>query len=338
MSEGSHAPETETVLPSLVLEWVSPENLGIDSDSGTVPPLLYASLSTIGRAALRATEVRLVLTGDFVASVRERIPEGPFRDAYDTTRGDGIVAGKTMDREDGTIDVVLPAWMFVALDDSDDEADRAPLVLRTVAHEAQHVAMDQAGEAEGAGYSDEKRWARRNFLAMADQVVGEYRAEVALKRDVRTAASWNPVDILGRLRADLRRIALVDYQEHLDVRRLCQDASEQAHIAWKQLAYVAAAQRDDQGAFDDLSGDVVGDSLWQRMAASHWSRFTEVLAAVPPGSQRVDRATLEPRIGELATELQTWLVDFGFSWTDEDDAGNSTFRIVGWDLLEPTSI
>ena len=54
---------------------------------------------------------------------------------------------------------------------------------------------------------------------------------------------------------------------------------------------------------------------------NHWERLVEILGAIPPGSKPVDRSALEESIAKLATELQGWLVNFGFEWSD--DAGNS---------------
>jgi hypothetical protein len=330
--------EAGPALAGLVLDYLDPTAIGVDAEAGTMPPLVYECLKILGAASLRPSETRLVLSGDFVASVRDRLPDGPNRDNYDTARGDGIVAGKTMTLDDGRIDVVMPAGVFVPVeDDTDADEERILIVIRTISHEAQHVAMGQGGESDATDYAGEAGWARRNFLVVADQVIGEYRAEAAVARALRSALTWEPVDILRRVRNDLRRIALVDYQQHLDAGRLSQEAGQEAHTAWKLLAYVVAAHRKDDGTFDDVPSDVLSDPLWDRMAGRHWSRFVEILGSVPPGSERIGRADLAATIDELATALQAWFVDFGFEW-DDHEAGNTSFFIVGWDLLEPTSM
>lgn len=335
MTDKAVPAEAVPELAGLVLEHLDPALLGVNPEAGTVSPLIYECLKILGAASLRPAETQLVIAGDFVASVRDRLPVGPYRDHYDTTRGDGFVGGKTLTLPDGHIDVVMPAGIFVPVEDDDEAArERILIAIRTVSHEAQHVAMGQAGEAEVTEFENEPGWARRNFLVAADQVIGEYRAEAAIDLALRSALAWEPVDILRRVRNDLRRVALVDYQEHLDVRRLSQEAGQQAHTAWKLLAYVAASLRNDDGTFEDLPGDVLGNPRWDEMAGAHWARYIEILGKVPPGSVRIGRAELELYIADLATLLQEWLVDFGFEWTDNEEG--SSFLIVGWDLLTPT--
>lgn len=106
-----------------------------------------------------------------------------------------------------------------------------------------HVAMDQAGKDEIDLASTP--WVRADFLNVAHQVVSECRAE-GVPADLR--ASEDSVDLLesfAALRADLTRIATVEYQQHRDVGKLAYDVVQRSHHVWKVLAYAAAARRVD---------------------------------------------------------------------------------------------
>jgi hypothetical protein len=326
----SSAPETQLV--SLSLDYLDPAAVSVEPSAGLVSPLIAHCLAVIAAAVPHPGDTRLVISGDFVSSVKDRLAPGPYRDSYSTDRNDGSVGGKTLRLADGTIDIVMPSVVFEAADDEETNGFRAVLAIRTVTHEAQHVAMYQAEEAETDTY-DEQPWARQNFLHAADQVIDEYRAETAIEPNLRGALGvWNPVDILERLRSDLSQIALVDYQAHLDVGRLSYDVGQQTHTAWKLLGYVAASMRHEDGAFDALAPEVETARTWQDMASVHWPLFLDVLSTVPPGSERIGRETLQPAVHALATLFQDWLRDLGFDW--RDTATGCEFRIVRWDLLE----
>lgn len=90
--------------------------------------------------------------------------------------------------------VIFPAWLFVdsawaRATLSEEEAEqitaaadsRVRQTRRTGLHEAQHVAMDQAGE-DDQDFGD-MPWARQNILTVAHQVIAEYRAELGIPGD-----------------------------------------------------------------------------------------------------------------------------------------------------------
>lgn len=318
--------------------------LGMDADAPEPNDLMNFCRAVLGTLALDADAVVFVVAGDFAESVKRRLPEGEYKDAFDLERGAGTVAAKTM-RVDDEIHVVFPAWMFVDLEAArklltpeqvveleDTTADRVRLTRRTAIHEAQHVAMEQSGESvvdlAGRGF------ARKNFLNVAAQVIDEYRAELAVPEDLRGNHETKfPVDSLDHLRRELTRITTIEYQQHLDVGRLAYDVGQQSNHAWKALAYLAAARR---AAGIEL-GDPFDDSVtkaeaWTRMVAPFWDRFETLLAEIPSGSVRVDRTERQRWIEDLADLLDEWLQGYGFRWLDA--AGdNSQFLIQSWDLF-----
>ncbi len=323
MANGSGDPGTTTI--AVTLEYVDVTLLGIDPDAGEFPPLLRDCVGVLAACGVVPDKTRLVITGDFVRSVQDRgEPDSVYHQNYDTRRNTGMVGGKTIPRPDSTVDVLLHAAMFVPADD-----DGAEVAIRTLVHEAQHVVIYQNGEA-GDDF-ESAPWARRNFLTSADQVIEEYRAESVASR-VAGPSGWNTDGLVALVRTwlkDLRRIAVKEYQFHLDAGKLAYDILQETHTVWKLLAYVVA----EQVATDQtLPTSVVEDDLWALSVAPHWAEFTAMLKAVPGGDQRAPRTELDELASNLADVMQRWLLTLGFEFTDMPEG--SAFFITDWSLLE----
>ncbi|MDZ5146297.1 hypothetical protein [Microbacterium testaceum] len=319
------------------------EALGMDSVNPSPTELMDFCRAALGALAVRVEEVTLVIAGDFIKSVKSRLPAGAYRDAFDVDRGAGTVGAKTM-RVGGEIHVIFPAWLF--LDStwaratlSPEEAERitstaesrAGQVRRTVVHEAQHVAMDQAGE-DNQDFGNVP-WVRQNFLVVAHQVIAEYRAELGVPNNLRESYEADfPVESLDHLREDLRRITTVEYQSHLNVERLAYDVVQQSHHAWKMLAYVAAARRiAGVGIGEPFPTEMTRTEAWTLMAEPHWGAFEELLSRIPSGGVRVAAADLSAWTAELADLLVAWLQTYGFVWRDV--GADSEFLIESWELF-----
>ena len=312
----------------LAVDFCDAEALGVraGADGATLTDSLLFCLGVTSALALRDSEVVLVITGDFVESVKARLPEGPYRDSYDRTRGAGTVGGKTLVVSD-EVHVLLDAWMFYdAL--RDHAEDRGRLARRTASHEACHVAMEQSGEDEVV--LDELTWDRQNFVSVAHQVISEYRAELGVPVDLREdyEISLAP-DSLAVLRDDLRRIAAVEYQQHRDVDKLAYDVTQQSHHLWKVLAYLAASRR--------VFGVPLGEPVpyhpadaenWELMVEAHWTTFEKLLSGIPEGGVRIEEGELDEKRTVLADLLFEWLRTFGFAWTTDQ------FLIESWHLVD----
>lgn len=325
---------------SIVWENVDTSALGMGTDNPQPTYLMNVCRAVLASHALQPDEVVFVITGDFVESVKARLPEGSYRDAYDENRGAGIVGGKTM-RVGDEIHVVFHAWLFLDADATEsagwdaevvsqlrESADaRARQLRRIVVHEAQHVAIEQAGEAEVN--LDGLSWQRQNLLSVSHQIIEEYRAELAVPVDLREQHEVEfPVEGLAALREDLRRIATVEYQKHLDVDRLAHEVTQQSLHAWKSLAYVAAARRVYEiPVGGQVPARVSGTEEWRLMADPHWVRFEEMLSRVPAGVVRIPPGELTGVTDELADLLVDWLRTLGFLWSE------TQFLIESWDLL-----
>lgn len=325
--EGAEPPKVDG---PIAVEYVPLELLGMNPDEPVATELMTLCAGIVRAFAPTPDGVRLVITGDFVSSVRARSVTEHQQQNYDVARNAGEVGGKTMSLPNGTIDVLLPAYLF--LPDMDEEilASRRVIATRTVTHEAFHVAMNQADKTV-TDYTSEP-FVRGNLLYIADAVMEEYRAEVSLADNLRTApeGAWEPLEIVTHLRDALRRIACVEYQAHLDVGRLCTDIGVECLHAWQLLAYIAAAQTQSDGRVAALPGTVTSDPLWAWMVEPHWPAFTYILSRIPPALVRTSRDDLEPLVAELADELHEWLETLGFQWRQV--GVNSEFLVVHWGI------
>ena len=332
MTEAREESELPKVEGTIGIEHVPLDLLGMNPDQPVAPELMSWCVAVIRAFAPNPDGVRLVVTGDFVTSVRSRSVTEHQQQNYNVARNAGEVGAKTMTLADDTIDVIVPAWWFLPDPDAEIVAGRTALAKRTTAHEAFHVAMNQAGETE-TDYSSEG-FVRHTLLSVADAVMEEYRAEVSLAEDLRVTpeARWDPLDIVTHLRDALKRIAAVEYQEHLDVERLIADVGVECLHAWQLFAYIAAGQTESDGTVSELGDEVTTNALWAWMVEPHWARFTEILAKFPPGLIRTPRADLEPHVHQLADELHRWLETLGFRWRQVGP--DSEVRIVHWTFVD----
>lgn len=343
-SEEAPADALPSVLAAeLVIEDADLVMLGMDPDRPVATPLMDFCRAALDLLALRPDKVKLVIAGDFVESVKARLPDGPYRDAFDLARGAGAVGAKTL-AVDGEVHVVFPAFLFLDSDAvrehlSPEDAEqivasqeaRANMARRTATHEAQHVAMEQARE-DTPDFSA-AGWARQNFLNVAHQVIAEYRAELGVPTELREEYETAfPLDSLDHLRAELRGIVTV-YQQHGDVDRLSYEVVQEAHHMWKALAYVAAARRvagSEIGA--PFADEVIESELWEIMAKDQWEGFERLLSGISSGGVRVDANDLKRQTDRLADALDAWLTDFGFVWEDLAD-GRSKFWMEPADFI-----
>ncbi len=312
---------------TISFEYADLELLGVDAEAGTVGPAISECAGLLSACGVDVSAARLVITGDFVRSVRDRgEPGSTYHENYDTARNTGVVGGKTIKRPDSTIDILLHAAFFES--DGKELGQDLEIGYRTLIHEAQHVVIYQNGE-DASDFEGEP-WARRNFLVCADQVMEEYRAEVVACRVV-SRGGWNTSDLRETVRAwfeILQRVAVLEYQDHLDVGKLAYDVLQETHTLWKLLAYVAAELH---VTGETLSRDITDDELWALTIAPHWADFIALLNTVPDGQQRTTRVELQSATENLADLMARWLPTLGFSCRDASEG--SEFLITSWDLL-----
>lgn len=300
-------------LRTVTLEAVAPDAIAVDVEAGSLPELLHWCLDTLARSVPAPEKVSLVVTGDFVGSVRSRLPRGARAENYGVERGTGIVAGKTMDRGDGTIDVILPAFFFSADAGDEQRSASARIASRTLVHEAAHVAMLQ--NEQTFTYSGEPG-RDGDLQTLAYEILDEYRAEVTVPLAMRDGEL--PLDFLeglDTLAEGLGR-ATAAYQQHHVVPQLLFEVVDAASVAWKQMACMAALERLDSEQSSVTDG-VRTDPRWERMASARWPAFQQVLLRARPGNERMAADEIALIVTDLAATLLSWLEDLGFVWSED---------------------
>lgn len=334
------AEEAELRLAACRFEFVDAKALGVDPATWDPTEAINFARAVLGTLALRPDEVLLVVSGDLVRSVRDRLPAGTERDSFNDDRGAGLLGGKTMYVR-GEVHVILPAMFFLSkeaarlvLPDHTDEEfaaatqNRVQMGRRLAVHETQHAVMHQAGEGT-LDLSDEPR-ARGTFLAIANDVVDEYRAELGVGADLRQDYEMS-VDAatLSAFRAGLTRV-VYSYQEHLNVERLMYEVLTETSHMWKALANVAAARR-----VTEISHELsLNAQDWDALAGHSWDDFEEVLSKIPSAHERATRDELYTFASDLADVLDRWLRHLGFRWRDTQQGRNAEFRITSRHILD----
>lgn len=251
--------------------------------------------------------VDLVVSGDFVQSIRDRMDDPMEATAYTTQRGAGTVAAKTMpNKSDGRVAIVMPAG-FMLLDDE----GAVDLRRRTLVHEFAHVAIYQAGEASNgcrqrlAGGTV----AQADLVALAGIAVEEFRAELSVYEAGWQAEDQNIEDDVASAQDAFRSAAEMvrasDYGGALGT------AFNALNILCQRLAYVAASlvHRCGREGLDEILGD------------SPSQVFLRALIQAPSGSKRTQRDHLDGVINAVAGSVRELLLEVGFDYRDTADQG-----------------
>lgn len=324
--------ETMRPGPQLLIERASDDvRIALEKSDTNALELVSWCLERLAKDSSEPDQVRLVLSGDFVASVRDRFEDTPGASQYTIMRGSGIVGGKTIACRDGHIDVLLHAGFFMALDEGADSMDTIQLIRRTVAHEAQHVVMHQRESSFQEPPIRSLKAANLESAALA--IIEEYRAELGVELELREGdARWDPLQILDDLSAGLG-IAVAEYQFHLEVERLIFDVGASALVAWKSLAYQVAEERIMLGEHRS-NVRATQDKRWAKLIGPHWDEFIDLLGSLGAGTAKTAPAELTSAASALAQLLDEWLLTLGFRWTDTPN-GSSHFAIEQWYFEEP---
>jgi hypothetical protein len=302
--------------PDATLEWLA------GAEAGHARGVIAELVSILKAQAVDPAAVTLVLAGNFSEAVQRRLGAGA--PAYNTERLGGMAAAKTMPREDGGIDIVVPAPLVLGQDDQDEDAreGRAELLLRLAEHEAQHVGMRQRDEAlHDAGRDLARGQAHAYFCASAGVVLEEHRAELVTATARPSAdAYWESIpQNLDHLNAAFRDAVVLRYPgESMD--RPMETAFAAAHDAWIAAAYLAAHQRAG-GDIAAVPAQLADAPRWKEFMAPHWKAFSILCARVPAGDTPVDRAVLEDLVLEAADLFSEWFISMGFELRDLPGGG-----------------
>lgn len=289
----------------MLLEHTTPEEVGVDPASGAMPDRIAWCANALHFLAHLPDRVTLVVTGDMDRSVRERpaVPAPTEVAARELAPGDA----RAVIREDGRIDVLVPAGLFV----EDGRGKSAAWEL--VTEEGLHVHAVQRVQDRATPW-------RARLVRVAERVVQDYQSERALGGEREDPSLWTKVaDLPETLRAwgsglvsVMRMMAEPAPGDDvlLELERVC-------GYAWEDFA-LAAADAVSHGRGAELPAVVARDPLWERMVGGHWERFVELLAPLPAGTGRVRREQV-PGVEEVATLFQEWVETVGLRCEDLPD-------------------
>lgn len=294
------------------LEAVNPELAELLTTASPLPEFLVVCVNAATEIAHVPENVKLVITGDFVQSVKARLSDTEAAGSFNLSRGEGVVAGKTM-RDGDYMAVILHAAVFQQALDYRANPDAAELFLRTLVHEMNHVSMWQRGES--AAPTEITDWKLLNLMGSASAIIDEYRAEVGAQgRMRRDECDWNPNEIILWLERTLIDV-VTEYQDHQDVRRLVFEVGSKALIALKQLAFCVA--------YEYSSGDILSLDLKDlryaktRLLLPQWfDSYREFLSHLPPGEAELPRDSELEALLQLSQLLDEHLSIVGFDWYD----------------------
>jgi hypothetical protein len=334
---GSLDEPLQSPLVAYAFEAVDPALLGMEAESWIPTEQVNLARAILAVTAVDMTKVVLVVTGDMVTSTRERLPPN-LRDAFNDERGAGMLGGKTMALGE-EVHVLVPSWFYAdpeaaaAFLPKTEAAEfragteaRVGLARRTIVHEAQHVRMQQHGEAE-VQFTDAR--ARRDFLFLAHDVIDEYRAELGVPASLRFPFEYAVAEeTLPAFREALKR-EVQSFERQFDVEALVYGVLAQAQHAWKALANVAAARR--VGAAEESVS--VGGSDWAELAERYWPQFEGLLKLAPSPSDRFAPEAQRRLTDSLADLFDEWLQGLGFLWHDTDGGRNAEFRIISQQIV-----
>jgi hypothetical protein len=291
------------------------------TDGGPSGSALDTVKSTVERFLVDSDEVLLVITGNYVETIRVHDTGGRTAAGIDD---DPMIPGSMammFKHDDGGYTIVVRQELW-SLEGRDP--------YRTVAHEALHIALSQRDE--GTYRLDERfkqfEEAERHFVTSAGIVIEEYRVDRALCSE----GLWGGDRDYGDFDADLIAFGgdCAEAWRHVEVGDTDRDAfSAAVQTAFFQMIYSAAGTCARDLCSNGQLGPRKSEPAWARLVGPHYARLRERLALVPDATRETARHELENTAVELLDPLIDWASYFG--WTVNRNRGNATFR-TDWEL------
>ncbi|WP_038170858.1 hypothetical protein [Tomitella biformata] len=295
-----------------------------DPDMHGVRTAIRSLASLLASLVERPEEVTLVVAIDLAEAVMRRDPSRP----YTTDRGSGMVGGRTMQVDDGRIDVIFDANWLVALDENrrliPNQAGIA-LMNRSITHEAQHVIMAQCGsDLTAYGRSKIPGFMNVHMFDAASNALDEHRAECgAIKLAGKKPPTRGDVeDVLGALGGQL---SVVDaaYRTSRNAPQLAYGAMDACGSVWVAMAYWAAAHRTGDG-ITPLPAEITDSTLWHRYVGDTWDAIASAMCLVPVSDLATPPDVLHSVALTMSAALRESLNTIGFHYTD-DETGSAFY-------------
>jgi hypothetical protein len=239
----------------------------------------------------RPNDVTLVITFDLKQAVERRDNSGP----YTIERGSGAVAGKTMSRPDGGIDVIIDGIPLIDHDLNGIRRsasgglrlspDGVELRRPTVAHEAQHANMRLNGSGSDS-YGLKATWTgptRLQFI-VATKMCDEHRAQWNTAQVIGSSlpTTDDVLDVLCHMGGKLSATA-VGLQSSQDPNargQLAADVYRACSPFWTGVAFWTAEYRQANG-IGQLPNAITNLGIWQRYVGQTWQSMAGALSQLP---------------------------------------------------------
>ena len=339
--------DAATIIPQMTTESAAPQSCAIHME-GWRPELVDWLWNDAAAHSLRAAfqdlaellaglvdrpgDTTLVIAVDFVEAVMRRDDSSVH---YSTTRGSGMVGGRTMPRKDGKTDVLIDGNWLVDRDSYGrmiPKASGVELMRRSIQHEAQHVVMHQRGSGfEAYGREKIPGLIDVHLLDFASLILDEHRAEwgaIALSAHD-YPSTYDVAEVLSALGTQLTAID-ESYQQSQDVQALMEGTLIACQTFWVSLAYWAAEYRSPD-SIASLPEEILRIPLWERYVGDSWPAISDAFCRVPVADLSTKPEKFHEAARSMAAALRASLQVIGFRYV-EDDAG-SEFRIDRYDFI-----
>lgn len=272
-------------------------------------PLSSVAAMKAGLATMGASDLDVVVTDDFVATVRHLTGDGLYHD----DRNGGGVAARTVTASGGEVAVVANWELLSTLTGAEVE--------RVLAHEAGHASINARGEDAwsevGACFPMHYWDSQVGYAAVV--AVDEFRCEAGVYRaGYQCGPGRNYEGLSDELfQLNLQLLAADhEYQTHLDVARLRDDVLRTVVFHLRYMATVAARHL-HHDHIDPTRLNRHARENWESLVAPTWERFVALYGAVPdaftpwPSPAAIDASVA---VVGLAHDLT---LSFGFEVTED---------------------
>ncbi|GAB3396892.1 hypothetical protein [Amycolatopsis echigonensis] len=273
----------------------------------------------ISQRVIDPDQVELVVTGDFVASVRARATNAVEANHYSPERGSGVAIAKTIVDGDRSI-IVVPGFVLSGVENVFDELGR-----HCISHEALHALLKQRGEDTSAASARlATTQSERDYLTSAGVIAEEYRVEACLAVEGSTPPTTSQSGFDDALEA--ARLTFLDAiilrHPAESMHRPSATARQGTHHLGIQLGYLAAELTNAHGTVPAIPPTALArNPLWARLVGPSWQRIAGVLSELPDASNPTAEDALTQTVLSLANALKDWIRHVGFVWRDTPEGG-----------------
>lgn len=186
---------------------------------------------------------------------------------------------------DGLVDILIPVYGLLPLEDEQETAEQSRLIQHLAAHEAVHASIHHNGdEPFDLHRREEFGYASMNFVSLASEQIEEHLAEYlgsqVTGREVDQSASNVEASIDAWQETLATELPAIPEDDPDDFQRGMLVTFNAPHILWKTLAYLAAVLRTEDG-FRPVPSEIAALGGWRQHIEPWWERYLELLGEIP---------------------------------------------------------